>query len=372
MSNWTKVKLVSIGILCIIMLIVGLMTVNIETVSGNEMGVQEDWWSGVHEKPYHPKTYFLIPGFAKRMYTYDMSSQVYVMNDLSSTVEFAQGREKDSYLVQSKEGQDMHISMNVRWRLDPGHLVHIHKTVRGDFEEKLIRPVLMRVVKDAATQKEAINAYSGSGLVELQNTIQDALIDPKGEMSQRGIIVENFVIEGIALDPEYIKEIKSRQIALQRELRAKQEEKAALAEAKKAKAEAQADYERQVVAAERDKAVGILESEKKAQQEVLKAEAAKKQVVLAAEGEKESSVLRAEAILAVGSAEAEAKKLKLGAYSVPGSENWVKVEVARHMADGFRNIKGYLPSDMQIFTLGESFLKSVENVVKSSQLPKTK
>jgi regulator of protease activity HflC (stomatin/prohibitin superfamily) len=364
MTSKTKFRLALVGVIVVILLVAGMATVNIETVAGNEMGVQEDWTTGVHDKAYTPRTYFLVPGFSRKMYTYDMSSQVYVMNDkTSSEGEFGRGREKDSYLVQSKEGQDMHISMQVRWKLNREHLVKIHKEVRNNFEEKLLRPVLMRVVKDAATQKEAVDAYSGSGLVELQATIETALLDPEGEMARSGIIVENFVIEGIELDPDYIAEIKGRQIALQTELRAMQEEKAALAEAQKAKAEAQADYEKQVVEAERDKAVGVLEAEKSAEQQILAADAAKQQAILAAEGEKESSVLRAEAIIALGEAEAKAKTLELTAYGAPGAENWVKVEVAKSMAEGFGQIKGYLPENMQVFTLGESFNKAVEAVV---------
>ena len=88
-----------------------------------------------------PKTYFLFPGFLHTIYKYDMSSQVYVMNDKSSRVEFAAGREKDTYTVQSKEGQDLTISLQVRWRLDPEKLIHLHKTIRRDFEEKILRPV---------------------------------------------------------------------------------------------------------------------------------------------------------------------------------------------------------------------------------------
>lgn len=278
--------------------------------------------------------------------------------------EFGKGRERDAYKVQSSEGQDMTISLNVRWRLDPSKIVALHKTVRHDVEEKVIRPVLMRVVKDEATTMKAIDAYSGEGLVKLQAKIQTDLLANK-ELEERGIIIENFVIEHIELDPKYVEEIKLRQVAVQRELRSVQEEKAALAEAKKAKAEAQANYEKTVVEAERDKAVGVLEAEKKAEQEVLAAEASKKRTVLAAEAEKESGELKAAAIIALGKAEAEAKKLQLGAYAVPGAEAFVKIEVAKHLASGFQNIKGYLPENMRINVLSESFQKSLKAVIET-------
>lgn len=344
-------------------IIVFAIVVEIHTVRGNEIAVLETWSGGVDDDIYPPKTYIRVPGFMYTFYNYDMSSRVYVMNDLASTLEFAQGREKDSYGVQSKEGQDMQISMNVRWRLDPEKLVHLHKTVREDFEEKILRPALLRTVKDEATVMEAISAYSGQGLVLLQASIQESLADPTGEVRAKGIIVENFVIEGIKLDDEYIGQIKARQVAIQAELRANQEEKAAMAEAQKAKAEAQADYETQIVAAERDKQKGILDAEKAKQERVLAAEAEKAEQVLKSEGERLAGENRAAAIVAIGEAEARAKEVNLMAYAVDGADNFVRIEIAKSMAKAFQNIDGYLPGDMNITLLSSSFMNSLRTVM---------
>ncbi len=344
-------------------IIVFIIVVEIHTVHGHEIAVLETWSGGVDDSVYQPKTYIRVPGFMYTFYNYDMSSRVYVMNDVASTEEFAQGREKDSYLVQSEEGQDMQISMNIRWRFDPDKLVHVHKKLRVDFEEKVLRPTLLGAVKNEATICKAIDAYSGQGLVRLQQAIFASLTDPGGDMRLSGIIVENYVIEGIKLDDDYIGQIKARQVAIQSEMRAKQEEQAALAEAQKAKAEARADYETQVVAAERDKSVGILAAEKKKQERVLAAEADKQEQVLAAEGEKEAGVLKAQAIIAIGEAEAHAKEVNLMAYAVDGADNFVMIEVAKSLSSSFENIDGYLPQDMQINVLTDSFMKSLSAVL---------
>lgn len=297
----TRKQKIAIGITSAVLIIVGIAGLKIRTIQGHQMGVLETWGGGVIETPLKPKTYIWFPfGFKYRIYPYDMSSQVYVMNDIPSTEEFAQGREKDSYDVQSKEGQNMRISLNVRWRLDPDKLIHIHKYMWENFQEKVLRPSLLRAVKDEATIREAIVAYSGPGLVDLQKSIQQRLTDPDGDVRTKGIIIENFVIEGIQLDPEYIGQIKDRQVAVQRELKAKQEEIAALAEAAKAKAEEQANYERAVVQAERDKAVGILKAEKEAQVRIVDAEAKKREVVFQSEADKMKQVLVAEGGRATG------------------------------------------------------------------------
>ncbi len=339
-------------------------------VDGNEMAVLETWGGGVQDEPLTAKTYLYFPGFLYTVYKYDISSQVYVMNDKPSREEFAAGRERDTYTVQSKEGQDLTFSLNVRWRLDPERLIHMHKTVRQDFEEKILRPVLLREVKDAATVMEAIRAYSGEGLVALQSAIEHRLTDQEGEIRRQGIIVENFVIEKIALDNEYSAQIKARQVAVQQELRAKQETLAALEEANKAEAEAQADFKRALVEAQRDKEVGVLEAQKKAEQQVLAAEADKKKQVLSAEAEMESGTLRAQAILAIGNAEAEAKKVQLQAYAVDGADNFVKIEIASAIARANSGIQGYIPENMTINVLTDRIMSAIDSIMKpAGELP---
>lgn len=367
------ISLIATGVVVVVLLLASVFIVDIVTVEGNQIGVKETWSGGVLADPLPPKTYVLFPGFTQKVFKYDLSSQVFVMNDQANDT-YGAGRSRDSYLVQSSEGQDMRISLNVRWRRDPQHIVDLHKTVRENVEEKILRPELMRVVKDQATTRSALAAYSGPGLVSLQSDISNALMSPEAELRKRGVIVENFVIEHIGLDPSYVEQIKARQVAVQARLRAIEETSAAVAKAEQAKAEAQAAYERAVVDAQRDKDVGVLAAEKEAAQQVLDAEAAAKRVefaatadknrnVLAAEGEQQAALLRAQAIKALGEAEAEATRLKLSAYSAEGSEAFVRIEVAKAMSEAFKNIDGYLPQDMTVNLLSDSFLRAVEAVV---------
>lgn len=367
----TKARVFAIagGALAIILIALFFVLFEVVTVEGSEMGVHETWAEGVIPEPLQPKTYIYFPGFMHTVYKYDMSSQVYVMNDKPRRVEFAAGRDEDAYTVQSREGQDLTISLNVRWRLDPEKLIHLHKTIRRDFEEKILRPVLLREVKDAATMRNAIEAYSGPGLVQLQLDIEKRLTAMDGEVRRQGIIVENFVIEKIALDREYSDQIKARQVAVQKELRAKQETLAALEEANVAEARAQADYKRAVVEAERDKQVGVLSAQQRAEEEVLAAEAAKKKQILSAEAEKESGVLRAEAILAIGEAEAAAQKMRLQAYAVDGADNFVRIEIAKSIAQANQGIVGYIPQDMTINVLTDRMMMAVERVMSSNRAP---
>lgn len=344
------ISLIVFGVVALVMLIGVLIFFKTETVLGHEVGVLETWTGGVQNEILTPRTYFFSPGFLVQVIKYDCSSQVFEMS------------KNNAYPVQSSEGQTMRMELNLRWRLDPQKVISVHKTVRTDIEEKVVRPVLLRVVKDKATTRKAIDAYSGEGLVSLQNDIQKGLIENQDYLD-RGIVVENFVIQHIDLDPAYSEEISKKQIAIQRELRASQEEKAALAEAKKAKAEAQANYEKSVVEAERDKQVGVLEAEKTSEQEVLRAEAQKKKTVLEAEAEKEAGILRAQGIIALGEAEAKTKRLQMEAYSAAGAERFVQMEISKNMSQAFQNIRGYLPESMKINVLSESFDKGIRAIM---------
>lgn len=362
----TQAKIIFAGICLIIMIGASVLMFDVVRIRGNEIGVMETWTAGVMEESLTPKTYFCLPW--KKIVKYPTSVQIFVMNDRGEEEQGGEGRKQDSYLVQSTDNQDMHLSLQVQWRIDPAHVVTIHKTVGPDnIEEKILRPTMLRVVKDEATTREAIEAYSGQGLVDLQQSIEKDLNDPNGELRERGIIVDSFVIEHIRLDEDYVAEIKARQVAVQKEQRAIQEEKAAQAEALKAKAVAQADLNRAVVQAERDKQVMILAAEAENQKKILEAEANKKQTVLAAEAKKESGELEAAAILAIGTATAEAKKLEFLAYGSEGADIYAKIEIARAMKDAFSNIKGYLPESMNVYTLGDNFMKAVENVVRGQQ-----
>ena len=376
----SPVKLIASVVILLIVLVLAFTSIKIVTVEGNELGVKETWSEGVCTDIMQPKTYFLFPGWSQTVYKYDASSRVYVMNDkpMGQEAKTSTGREQDAYLVQSKEGQDMKISMNLRWRLDPSKLVSIHKTVREDIEEKLIRPTILRVVKDEATQMNAIDAYSGEGLVKLQAAIQAALAGKDAgegkELSDRGVIVENFVIEHIALDPNYVAEIVKKQIAVQSQLRAVEEQKANEADALVAKAKAQADLNTQVVGADRDAQIVVIKAKASAEQVTVAATAAASQVTIAAEAQKKQAELagegkrlgmtaEADGILAVGKAEAMARQLLIDSYKNAGPDAYAKIQIAQSLAEGTKGIQGYLPNNFNPTIISGNFTDAIETIL---------
>lgn len=351
-------KLATIGIILAILAVVAMCSIKWETVKGNELGIKETFSGGVQTNVLQPKTYMLWRGF-EDIIQYDVSSKVY---DLQA------------YKVQSVEGQDLKIDLSLRWRIDPARLVEIHKTLRENIEKKVIESAVQRIVKDEATKLRAIDAYSGTNLVNLQKSIQDDLLRPESEIRSRGVIVENFVIKHIELDEKYVDVIKRKQVATQEQAAAVEEQKAAEAKALVAKATAQADMNKKVVEAERDAKVQVLAAEADQKKTVLAATADQEKAILAAKGEQQKSTLESEGkmqaalneakgIEALGRAKAEAQRLQLQAYDVKGADAYVKVEVAKSVAQGMQNIKGFLPSNMNVSVVGGDILKAVDSLI---------
>lgn len=375
------VKLIGGAILAILLFVAFFVLVDWSHVRGNQLGVKETWFDGIVDHAYPPRTYMLFPGYSKTMYRYDMSPKVFVMSDVAN-LKHEKGREKDAYLVKSADNQTMRFEMSMQWRFDPAMIVTIHREyhcpvgtdAENIIEERLLRPVVQKAANTEGTARKAIDAYSGAGFVELQKAIEAYLTDPKGELRMHGIIVENFVIQQITLDEKYIGEINMRQVAEQKKLRLDKETEAAVAESLRAKAEAQADYEKQIVEAKRKKEQIVLESEGAAAQQVneakaaaekavIAAEADAKRVTLAANAERDAGQARASAILALGTAEAEATKLRMSAYNAPGVDNFVRMEVAKSVAVAFSGIKGYLPESMHVNLLSGSFMDAVNSMM---------
>lgn len=371
MKKMNQFKWIVAGVIAVILVIAVTVSADFTYIEGNQIGVKETWGGGVEDVPLQPGMKILVPGWSQKVLRYQMSPNIFVMNDRRDD-ERASGRNNDAYVAKSSDNQDMSMWLALQWRFDPENIVDIHKAYRThvgmrdwdtEIEERLIRQVLIRTVNTEATSRTAIEAYSGPGFVGLQNAIATSLADPQGELRQQGIIIENFAIEQIRLDTEYIGEIRQRQVAQQRTLRAQEEEKAALAEAARAQAEAKADYNKQVVEAEREKAKVVLESEGAAQQRINDATARAEELRLAAEAERDAALLEAQGIEALGAAKAEAQRLQLQAYAVDGADAFVNIEVARSMADAFKNIDGYLPENMKVNLLSSSFLDSVRSVM---------
>lgn len=353
--NLTKV--IAAGVALLIISIGCFLCLEFKTVKGGELGIMETWNDGVVNEVYQPKNYFLFPSWSKEMYTYDATLLAFELSE---------------YSIKSSDNQEMTIKSKIQWRRDPAKLVQHHKTFKSNAEKVAISPAMMSSILRHGTQYKAIEAFSGEGFIKMQADIQKDLINNQN-LKDDGILIETFIIESIHLKPEYIEEINKRQLASLRQSRAIEEQKAAEAEALVAKSKAQADLNTKVVEAERDQQVAVLKAEAESKQTIIAAKAAaeqvgfaaeaeKKKTIAEAEGKKQASIAEAEGLLALGKSKAESRRLELEAFAAKGSDGFIKVEVAKSMAQAFQNVKGFLPSDLKMSILANDYNKAVDAI----------
>lgn len=368
-------------------LLTSVFLIKIRTVAGNEIGVLETWSDGVDATPLQPKTYVFMPGFNKAVYTYPTSGRVFVMNDKTNNAEpFAEGRRSDPLLVNSLDNQQVKFHIIVTWRVDPAHVVALHKNYRDNIEERLIRPEVVRAVSIRATIQNAIDLYSGAKLNDLRREVEAELIAVNGRMASNGVLVSSFVIEKPDFtNVEYVKAIEARQLAIATESQAREQTKANLALAESAKAAAlkvqfetivaaetsakqnviaqQANSDKATIATKADAINTITQQEAAARVVVINAKAEADRQVAISEATKQAELNRAVGIEAVGRAEAEAKRLLLSSYAVPGSDLYTRIQVAASLATSFAGVKGYLPQGVTYNTVSRDFDQGVSLLV---------
>ena len=375
------------------MVLAAVFLVKIRTVEGNEIGVLETWSEGVVNEPLPQKTYMFLPGYSKSVYTYPTSGRVFVMNEKSERGEpFAEGRRSDPLEINSLDNQKVRFHLIVTWRIDPLHVVALHKSYRDNIEERLIRPEVVRAVGTRATVQQAIDLYSGAKLNTLRSEVEAELKNTTGKLATSGVIVDSFIIEKPDFpNVEYVKAIEARQLAIITESQAREQQKANLALAEAAKAKALTKQNEDLVVAETARQRAILEQQAISEKAVIEAaanaknaivtqEAESRKVILAAEAEakrniaiseaqKQAEINRAIGIEAVGKATAETNRLLLSSYAVPGSDLYTRIQVAASLASSFSGVKGYLPQNVTYNTVAENFDKGVSLLVGAPAAP---
>src|SRR5277367_4783230 len=215
-------KLLIVAVAFAIVIFLGLSTFTTTTVQGNQVGVRETWTGGVDPNPLPPKTYF-YNRWVTQIYTYETSGQVYAMNDKDEP--FASGRRVDPLIVNSRDNQQVVFHILVTWRIDPAHVVALHKNYRDNVDERLLRPAIVKAVSVRATLQDAIDLYSGEKLNQLRSDVEHDLKDPAGNLSTNGIVVDSFVIEKPTfMNKEYVDNIERRQVQIIIQSRAHEEQ----------------------------------------------------------------------------------------------------------------------------------------------------
>jgi regulator of protease activity HflC (stomatin/prohibitin superfamily) len=321
---------------------------NWERVEGNERLITQNWKTGVSDDVVGPGTFFYFP-ITTTVYKYNVGTEKFIMgrkdlynNKGSDVVDYP------AFTVTtggSGKEQPATFSVTLQYRLDPTKLTKLHKTAQNQYEDLVIKPSLTRIISDMATTQTVLDFYSGEGRVNLQRSIEKAIIDHPF-LAEVGILVETFVLDSIDLDQNYVAEITGRQLATQKKLRAIEEAKAAEEVAKRVEAEAQADKLKLIVEAEAKKEQRVKAAEAAASEVELAAKADAAKTKFAAEAERFQKEQNAKGLLAQGLAEAEvAEKKRNAKYAGEPGARAARVEIEQARVELFKNmnLQGIVP-----------------------------
>jgi len=331
----------------------GIKTIGVDVVQGNEAMVRQHWKDGVVGEVYRDGTHF-YPGWFWDTHRYNIGTQKITFDNPKENAD----AEYPRIIVNVGEngGQEAYIAISANYRIgwelkngapvfSPAKLVALHKDGIGkNYESVILKRTIVDVVNQIARPNEALAIYSGKGFVDFKNDIDTALKDHP-VFAERGILIENTIVYKVYLDPKYEAEISAKQLAVQAKLRKIEETKAAEEEARRVFALSQAEVEKRTQ-----------EAEAKKIEQIKAAEAEKIQQVLKAEGKRDSDIAKAEGVLALGRADATvAELLRDAQYNGESGKRRAQVEIETKRAEIYNGmLRGVtVLTDKSIARLGE-------------------
>lgn len=321
---------------------------NCVEVEGNEVAVIETM-NGPQRKTLGPGLH-LLTGLRNEDFKYPINDQTFIMGpvgrrgkDINNKQAINRLVDEEELVVKSSDGQKVWISLTLRYALDRSQIITtckigdglcgIHVEARDTYESTWIRPEVVRITKDLATEYTAKQIYAKKR-PELNKRIEEQLSKNK-DLGGKGILVKTFVLDQVRLDKLYEKEIADTVLQDQRRIRASKEGLAAKEEAKTAKAKAQSEVERRRAKANASKIERISAAEAKRFEN--------DQAVEAARFSQEQDAI---GLLAQGQAEAKVAKLKKNAnYDGVAGERHMQVELAKYRSE---SAKGLFPKAVNI------------------------
>ncbi len=216
----------------------------------------------------------------------------------------------DEVTFKTRDGNNVHIDVNVMWRIDPtkaGPLVSNVGQSVTEIKERLVRPVSRSVIRDVFNEITSEEYYQVAIKNRTANLAKDALVK---ELSPYGILIDSLQVQQHRFDPDYQAAINAQK-------------------------QAEADQQKLV---EQQKAMEVL---KQSELEGKRAEWNKRledargvagRLRNDADGYYQTKINEAKAVVAVAQAEAEGIRKEAEALGKMGGDAYVKMQVAKQFS----------------------------------------
>jgi regulator of protease activity HflC (stomatin/prohibitin superfamily) len=281
------------------------------TTNSTEVGVRTSMF-GIIEKRgtmqvYPPGgVYFILP-VLNTWNTLPISQQNLAMTD---SVKDGDRPVPDSVTFKTKDGNNIHIDVNVMWRVDPQKAPHVIKFVGAsvtEIKERLVRPVSRSVIRDVFNEITSEEYYHVTTKNETAAKAKDQLAR---ELQPYGILVDMLQVQQHRFDSEY---------------------QAAINAQKQAEADVQMLMEQQKnVEVQKKSELEGKRSQWNKEMEDAMGEAGR--VRNEADAYYQTKTNEAQAVIARAQAEAEGVKKEAEALGKLGGDAYVKMQVARQLA----------------------------------------
>jgi regulator of protease activity HflC (stomatin/prohibitin superfamily) len=308
---------VALAIVACLPLLIGASIVVVPSGMG---GVRVSQIGGTEPGTLYPGVHFITPLVD--------NVQLFDLRDHMFTAGFAQDNtkgapQKTGLEVQSKEGLNIGLGVNVRYRLDPNKLASVQAHLPQPADKELVPPVVASAWRELAPQYTVREIFSSKR--EEVRSKAAAIITRK--LATDGIVVDEVMLSDIQLPEEYskglegllLKEQQDDQMGVDTDIQQKQ--------VKIAELQAEAEQVQKVKGAEGDAQSKVVEAkgeadamqytlplkEKQIEQSKLEAEARKEATIQNAEADAEAKVIDSKAELQRRNllADAEASRIKL-------------------------------------------------------------
>ena len=199
-----------------------IFAVVLTTVSAGLVFLQADQYgvvisaiqpTGYRTVPLAPGLHWVVP-FVENVKPYSIAKQTYTM---ATTASEGQVAGDDSIQCRTKDGQQVFIDASVIYSIDPAHLINLHITWQGRFEDNVVRPVVRSAIRDAVSQY-GVEEIVSTKRAELETTISDEI---KQGLTANNLIMDDFLLRNIRFSDEYAAAVEQKQIAEQQALQAK-------------------------------------------------------------------------------------------------------------------------------------------------------
>ena len=261
---------------------------------------------GIWKTPHTPNAYYLHP-HAHQVIRVMTTERVY--NYTKSTHNPGDTREDTSISVRTKDGFVFPVDVRVNIKISGENAPYVvamladpdakvDNTQFTVIEHRVILPAIRSIFRNMAEDKEALEFLTQRSTIQAEATRQFAAQLKRWRITTDGVFIAHIGIDDTIQGKKLLETLTDRRVAIEQQTTLKEERRREEERANLEKAREEANQERNIAQATA-------------------------QVVIAGK-EAEAKIKRAEA---------DAKEYELKIQAIGGSENWVKLEIARALMD---------------------------------------